>query len=67
MIFQCPAVQELQILPAHLWREVHREKISCTGSLRMVGTKRIIWQDNQDHKVDGAVFVPLMSPLGGGL
>ncbi len=38
-----------------------------TGNLRMVGVKRITWQDDQDHKADGAVFVPLTSPLGGGL
>ena len=38
-----------------------------TGSLRMAGTKRITWQDDQDHKADGAAFVPLTSPLGGGL
>ena len=38
-----------------------------TGSLRMVGVKRITWQDDQEHKADGAVFVPLSSPLGGGL
>ena len=38
-----------------------------TGSLRMVAAKRITWQDNQEHKADDAVFVPLSSPLGGGL
>ena len=38
-----------------------------TGSLRMVSTKRITWQDDQDHKADGTAFVPLTSPLGGGL
>jgi hypothetical protein len=38
-----------------------------TGSLKMVGTKRITWQDDQDHKADGTAFVPLTSPLGGGL
>ena len=38
-----------------------------TGSLRMVGAKRIEWQDDQEHKADGDVFVPLSSPLGGGL
>ena len=37
-----------------------------TGSLRMAGAKRILWQDDQDRKADDAVFVPLTSPLGGG-
>lgn len=37
-----------------------------TGSLRMVDAKRIFWQDDQEHKADDAVFVPLTSPLGGG-
>ena len=38
-----------------------------TGSLHMVAAKRITWQDDQEHKADGAAFVPLTSPLGGGL
>ena len=38
-----------------------------TGTLRMVSAKRITWQDDQEHKADGAAFVPLSSPLGGGL
>ena len=38
-----------------------------TGSLRMVGTERIAWQDDQEHRADGLSFVPLRSPLGGGL
>ena len=37
-----------------------------TGKLLMAGAKRIVWQDDQDHKADEAVFVPLKSPLGGG-
>ena len=37
-----------------------------TGKLLMADVKRIVWQDDQDHKADGAVFVPLTSPLGGG-
>ncbi len=38
-----------------------------TGRIYMVGDKRIVWEDDQDHKADDIVFVPLRSPLGGGL
>ncbi len=38
-----------------------------TGRILMVGDKRIVWEDDQDHKADDILFVPLRSPLGGGL
>ena len=38
-----------------------------TGTIHMVGTKRVVWKDNQDHIADNAIFIPLRSPLGGGL
>ena len=38
-----------------------------TGTIRMVGPKQVKWQDDQDHKADDVLFIPLRSPLGGGL
>ena len=38
-----------------------------TGTVHMVGPKRIVWKDHQDHVADSVFFIPLRSPLGGGL
>ena len=38
-----------------------------TGTISFTGTKRIVWIDDQDHVADDFVFIPLRSPLGGGL
>ena len=38
-----------------------------TGRVSLVGKDTLTWQDDQEHKGDGLLFVPLSSPLGGGL
>lgn len=38
-----------------------------TGTISFTGPKRIVWVDDQDHVADDFVFIPLRSPLGGGL
>lgn len=38
-----------------------------TGTLSFIGPKRILWIDDQDHVADDSVFIPIRSPLGGGL
>ena len=38
-----------------------------TGSVIMIDTKKVAWLDDQDHRADDTAFVPLKSPLGGGL
>lgn len=38
-----------------------------TGTISFTGPKRIVWIDDQDHVADDSVFIPLRSPLGGGL
>ena len=49
---------------------VEREEIlyeNGTGTVVMEGLKRVRWFDDQDHKADDVLYIPLRSPLGGGL
>ncbi len=49
---------------------VEREEIlyeNGSGTVVMEGPKRLRWFDDQDHKADDVLYVPLRSPLGGGL
>jgi len=38
-----------------------------TGKIQLSGKDVLTWQDDQEHKGDDFVFIPLTSPLGGGL
>lgn len=49
---------------------VEREEIlyeEGTGRICLIGDRKILWEDDQDHTGAGSVYVPLKSPLGGGL